>query len=92
MDDVLSDSANTICGVHHGSVLGPLKFRLHLLSMSAISKYHKIGYHVYADDTYFKCKQPLEAMSKVNSYLSDIMWWMITSSSCRVAILIRFIV
>ena len=36
---------------------------LYLLPMSAILKYHKIGYHVYADDTQlsFKCKQPLEA-------------------------------
>ena len=43
--------------------------------MSAILKYHKIGYHVYADDTQlyisFKCKQPLESISKVNSCLSD---------------------
>ena len=49
--------------------------------MSAILKYHKIGYHVYADDTQlyspFKCKQPLEAISKVNSCLSDIRWCMI---------------
>ena len=51
--------------------------------MSAILKYLKIGYHVYADDTQlyisFKCKQPLEAISKVNSCLSDIRRWMITN-------------
>ena len=39
-------------------------------------KYHKIGYLVYADDTQlyipFKCKQPLEAISKVNNCLSDM--------------------
>ena len=50
--------------------------REYLLPMSAILKYHKIGYHVYADDTQlyisFKCKQPLEAISKVNSCLSDL--------------------
>ena len=42
-----------------------------------------IGYHVYADDTQlyisFKCKQPLDAISKVNSCLSDIRRWMITN-------------
>ena len=51
--------------------------------MSDILKYHKICYHVYADDTQlyisFKCKQPLEAISKVNSCLSDIRRWMITN-------------
>ena len=39
--------------------------------------------HVYADDTQlyilFKCKQPLEAILKVNSCLSDIRRWMITN-------------
>ena len=51
--------------------------------MSVILKYHKICYHVYADDTElyisFKCRQPLEAISKVNSCLSDIRRWMITN-------------
>ena len=51
--------------------------------MSAILKYHKIGYHVYADDIQlyisFKCKQQLDSISKVNSRLSDIRRWMITN-------------
>ena len=46
--------------------------------------YNKIDYHVYADDTQlyniaFKCKQPLEAISKLNSCLADIRRWMITN-------------
>ena len=79
----MSDFANIICGVPQGSVLGPLKLCLYLLPLSAILRYHNIGYQVYADDTQlyvtFKCKQPLEAISKLNSCLADIRRWMITN-------------
>ena len=81
IDDVLSYFADIICGVPHGLVLGPVKF--YLFPMSTILKYHKIGYHVYVDDTQlyisFKCKQLLEVISKVNRCLSDIRRWMITN-------------
>ena len=51
IDNFLSDFANIIGGGPQGSVLGPLKLCLYLLSLSAILRYHYIGYHVYADDT-----------------------------------------
>ena len=76
IDNVLSDFANIMCGVPQSSVLGPLKLCLYLLPLSTILMYHNIGYHVYVS---FKCKQPLEAILKLNSCLADIRRWMITN-------------
>ena len=71
IDNVLSDFVNIICGVPQGSVLRSLKLCLYLLPLSAI-----LRYHVYADDTQlhvsFKCRQPLETISKLNRCLADL--------------------
>ena len=81
IDGILSEFASIVCGVPQGSVLGPLKFCLYMLPLSAILRFHKIGYHVYADDTpiyvSFKCDDPLQALGKINACISDIRRWMI---------------
>ena len=50
MDNVLSDCINIICGVLQESVLGPLKWCLYLLPLSANLMYDNIVNHVYGDD------------------------------------------
>ena len=76
IDNIMSDLASIICGVPHGSVLGPLKF----LPLCSILKHHNIGYHIYADDTQlyisFKCNDPLATLAKLNSCILDIRVWM----------------
>ena len=65
------------------SVLSPLKFCLYtgMLPLSAILIFHKIDYHVYADDTQiyvsFKYDDPSQDLDKTNVCISDIKRWMI---------------
>ena len=76
IDGILSEFASIVCGVPQGSVLGPLKFFLYMFPLSAILRFPKIGYHVYAEDTLiyisFKCDDPSQALGKINVCISDI--------------------
>ena len=46
IDGIMSDLASLLCGVPQGSVLGPMKFCLHLLPLGAIFRHHNIGSHI----------------------------------------------
>ena len=57
-----------------------MKFCLYLLPLGVILRHHNIGYHIYVDDIHlyisFKCKDPLESLTKLNMCISDIRVWM----------------
>ena len=81
INGVLSELKELECGVPQGSVLGPIEFCIYTIPLGAILKYHKINYHIYADDTQIYCSFKIdsldEVLDRVSKCISDIRSWMI---------------
>ena len=73
--------AKLVCGVRHGSVLGPWIFCMYMYPIGSILRHHGINYHIYADDIlyyiilyYIKydLSDPSAALEKNNLCISSI--------------------
>ena len=67
INGVLSELKELECGVPQGSVLGPIEFCIYTIPLGAILKYHKINYHIYADDTQIYCSFKIDSLDEVQS-------------------------
>ena len=82
--DTLSHSFPLIQGVCQGSVLGPIWYSLYTSPLGDIAKYHKMNFHLYADDTQLyisfetSCINEMEpSKSRVEACVCDIDLWMV---------------
>ena len=56
-DDAMSNCKEILCGVPHGSILGPKLFILYINDICSISEIMK--FVLFADDTYILCKHEI---------------------------------
>ena len=79
-DGFTSSPVTLICGVPHGSVLGPLLFVLYVADVLMIAKRHGVKIHAYADDlqTYVSrsATDQSSAVTKILACVKDIGDWM----------------
>ena len=83
IDGIQSELKQLTCVVPQGSVFGPIEFCLYMLPLGTILKYHKVQYHIYAENTQiymsFKMNNPQFVIDNINKYISDLRTWMITN-------------
>uniref|UniRef100_A0A672Y7R0 Reverse transcriptase domain-containing protein n=1 Tax=Sphaeramia orbicularis TaxID=375764 RepID=A0A672Y7R0_9TELE len=80
INNIQSDSADLLCGVPQGSVLGPVLFLLYVLPLGhIIRQYSDVFYHLFADDIQiycsFKSSEPHKLSSLINC-LSELKQWL----------------
>ncbi|KAF7655599.1 hypothetical protein LDENG_00053600 [Lucifuga dentata] len=80
VNQFVSDSSASSCGVPQGSVLGPILFLLYMLPPGqVINQFSKISYHFYADDIqlYFSFRpDETHILATLNQCLSTIKHWL----------------
>ena len=92
IDGILSDFASCCVGCHIAQFWDQINFVCVCFHLGAILRHHNIGYHIYADDTQlyisFKCKDPLDSLTKLNMCISDIRVWMIKINDSKTEFII----
>lgn len=81
IENLQSELTDLIYGVPQGSVLGPIKFCMYTLPLGSILRFHKIDYHIYADDTQvylaFNYNDPDPSLNRLSNAICDVRSWMI---------------
>ena len=67
-NQIRSESADLLCGVPQGSVLGPVLFLLYLIPLGKIiQRFTDVSYHIFADDIQLYCSFKPNELHKLDS-------------------------
>lgn len=73
-NQIRSESADLLCGVPQGSVLGPVLFLLYLIPLGKIiQRFSDVSYHIFADDIQLYCSFKPTELQRLNSLVHCLM-------------------